>query len=271
MGTMGTRKALMGMAMAVCALAACSAPVSFRDPAEPAAVPPAPAPPSAAEDGPCHSLGEGLVAYDTGDAQRVTFAIADRFRETGVVLTSCVQVPGGYAQEWQATGFTGSEGFGRSGDVLVDSLETPTGSYTVTEAFGRQDPGTALEYHQLNELSRWSGRPGEHYNQYFEGKGAWPDENLWELMEEGLYEQAAVINYNRLPDMKPKAGLSYAIFLHAGMSESWGCISTDLATVTRFLKTAAPGDRFVMGVDHRIFLDPFSTSGAAGNRALNQH
>ena len=51
MGTMGTRKALMGMAMAVCALTACSAPVSFRGPAEPAA----------AVDGPCHSLGEGLV------------------------------------------------------------------------------------------------------------------------------------------------------------------------------------------------------------------
>lgn len=141
---------------------------------------------------------------------------------------------------------TGSEGFGRSGDVLVDSLETPTGSYTVTEAFGRQDPGTALEYHQLNGLSRWRGRPGEHYDQYFEGKRAWPD-------------------------MEPKAGLPCAIFLHAGMSESWGSISTDLATVIRFLKTAGPGDRFVMGVGHRIFLDPASTSGVAGNRALNQH
>jgi L,D-peptidoglycan transpeptidase YkuD (ErfK/YbiS/YcfS/YnhG family) len=245
----------MGTAMAVCALVACSAPVSFRGAATAAAAPPA------AVDGPCHSLGEGLVAYDTGDAQRVTFAIADRYRETAVVLTSCVQVPGGYAQEWQATGFTGSGGFGRSGDVLVDSLETPTGSFTVTEAFGRKDPGTALEYHELNELSRWGGRPGEHFNQYFEGKGALPDENLWQLMEEGLYEQAAVINYNRLPDMTPEAGLSYAIFLHAGMSESWGCISTDLGTVTRFLKTAVPGDRFVMGVDHKVFLDTSITGG----------
>ncbi|WP_264668092.1 hypothetical protein [Arthrobacter sp. VKM Ac-2550] len=251
---MGTRKTLMGMGMAaVCALAACSSPANFRGPATPAA-----APPSAAVDGPCHSLGEGLVAFETGDAERVTFAIADRYQETKVVLTSCVQVPGGYVQEWEATGFTGSAGFGRSGDVLVDSLETPTGSYTVTEAFGRKDPGTALEYHELNEFSRWGGRPGEHHNRYFEGRGAWPDENLWELMEIGLYEQAAVINYNRLPDMEPEPGLSYAIFLHAGMSESWGCLSTDLAIVTRFLKTAVPGDRIVMGVNREVFLDASS-------------
>ena len=48
-------------------------------------------------------------------------------------------------------------------------------------------------------------------------------------------------------------GASFAIFLHAGNSPTLGCISTNLRTVTRLLKSAKPGDRIVMGVDHAVF------------------
>ena len=238
------------LALAFAAATGCSAPVPGS--AGPAASP-APAP---AAEGPCRLLAEGRAAFEAGGADRVTFAIGEAYGKTAVKLTACVRVPGGYAEEWEAAGFTGSEGFGKPGPVRVNSLLTPSGSYTVTEAFGREDPGTALEYHELSPSSRWGARPGDHYQQYFEGAGAWPDENLWELMEDGLYEQAAVINYNRPPDMEPQPGLSHAIFLHAGMEESWGCISTDLATVTAFLRTAVPGDRIIMGVEDAVFAAP---------------
>ena len=210
----------------------------------------------ASAEGPCRRLSQNQVAYPVGDAQRVTIATAKAYGQTNVSLTGCVKVAGGYAQEWHASGYAGTAGFGRPGDVQVDSQLTPSGSFTVTEAFGREDPGTKLDYHRIVPSSRWGGRAGPDYNRYFEGAGAGPDENMWQLMQDGLYKQGAVINYNRPPDMEPRPGLTYAIFLHAGMAESWGCLSTDLATVTRFLQDAVPGDRIVMGVDADVFRLP---------------
>jgi len=217
----------------------------------PTAAPSEPAPP--AVDGPCHALAEGTVRFEAEGAERVLFATADHRADTEVELTGCLRVDGGYAQEWSAPGFIGQGGFGPPQATEADSLQTPTGSYTMTEGFGREDPGTALEYQALNPASRWGGRKGPTFNEYFEGRGAGPDENLWDLMEAGLYEQAVVINFNRPPDAVAQHGLSYAIFLHAGLTESWGCVSTDLETVTRVLRDATPGDRIIMGAVDDVF------------------
>lgn len=213
------------------------------------------APPSTALDGPCHELSQGRVRFDTADAQRVVFATAEERQSTEVVLTGCVQTEDGYSEEWTAPGFIGEGGFGPVDSTEVNTLQTPTGSYSVTEGFGREDPGTALEYHTLTPDSRWGGREGPYFNEYFEGSGEWPDEDLWELMDDGLYEQAVVVNFNRPPDAVAQLGLSFAIFLHAGLTESWGCVSTDLETVTRVLRDATPGDRIVMGAVGDVFRD----------------
>lgn len=217
--------------------------------------------PAVAAEGPCRELTDGTVRFDTAGAQRVIFATAAERSSTEVDLTGCVRIEGGYAQEWSAPGYVGQGGFGPAQDTEVNSLQTPTGSYTMTEGFGRRNPGTALQYHELSPDSRWGGREGPHFNQYFEGPGRWPDENLWELMRSGLYEQAVVINFNRPPDAVARHGLSFAIFLHAGLTESWGCVSTDLGTVTRVLENATPGDRIVMGAVGDVFRpDPTPTS-----------
>lgn len=225
-------------------LTGCSSGWQTSTPSEP--VTPAP-------EGPCHALAEGTVRFEAAGAERVVFAIADRRADTEVELTGCARVDGGYAQEWSAPGFIGQGGFGPPETTEADSLQTPTGSYSMTEGFGREDPGTALDYQALNPDSRWGGRRGPTFNQYFEGRSAGPDENLWDLMEAGLYEQAVVINFNRPPDAVARHGLSYAIFLHAGLTESWGCVSTDLETVTRVLRNATPGDRIVMGAVDDVF------------------
>lgn len=211
--------------------------------------------PEPAADGPCHDLTEDRVRYDTGDSQRVVFAVGQERETTDVELTGCVRVADGYAEEWTAPAVIGSGGFGPAHETEVNSLQTPSGSYTMTEGFGRQDPGTELEYNTLNEYSRWGGREGPYFNQYFEGPGARPDENLWRLMQQGLYEQSVVINFNRPPDSQAQHGLSFAIFLHAGMAESWGCVSTDVDTVTRVLQNATPGDHMVMGAADDVFQD----------------
>lgn len=82
-------------------------------------------------------------------------------------------------------------------------------------------------------------------------------------MEAGLYEQAVVINFNRPPDAVARHGLSFAIFLHAGLTESWGCVSTDLDTVTRVLQNATPGDRIVMGAVDDVFREAGSPAASA--------
>ncbi len=193
------------------------------------------------------------MLHPTYGVKRVTFATATSYRETRVLITGCVRSAEGYVQEWQTTGFAGRNGFAPPGEMWQNTLYSPSGSFSFTEALGRENPGTQLEYHTINPDSRWGGEPGPTYNQYFEGEDGGADENLWFYLQQGFYEQAAVINWNREPDMPTVQGASFAIFLHAGNALTVGCISTDLATVTRLLQRATPGDRIVMGVEEMVF------------------
>ncbi|GGJ52610.1 hypothetical protein ACTXJE_10935 [Glutamicibacter ardleyensis] len=201
--------------------------------------------------GPCESANQVKPEYEL--SQRVTFVLAAGYGENSVDITHCLLSEGGYSEQWRAKGFSGSTGFAKPGPVYVNSLLSPTGSYSVTEAFGRTNPGTNLPYEKLRQDSYWGGRHSAHFNNYFEGAGQFPDEPLWKYMQAGDYEQAAVINYNRPPEGQPVPGQSFAIFLHAGMRATWGCISTDLGTVEKYLRQTQPGDRIVMGVKSEIF------------------
>lgn len=214
---------------------------------------PPPSENAASFSGPCQRVHQLKPEYGLGAGERVTFALANEHGQTKVAITSCIRGPLGYVQEWQTEGYTGSAGFAAPGPVKVNSLKTPSGSYSVSESFGRSNPGTSLPYNQVQEDSYWGGSAGPNFNNYFHGAGTWPDEPLWDIMEAGDYEQAAVINYNRPPDMEAVHGRTFAIFLHAGSSETWGCIATDLGSVTKFLRTANPGDRIIMGVESSIF------------------
>ena len=70
----------------------------------------------------------------------------------------------------------------------------------------------------------------------------------------GDYRQGAVINYNRAPDSPITMNAGFAIFLHANPVPTWGCISLSESDVVRYLRTAAPGDRLIMGVGSDVFL-----------------
>lgn len=202
---------------------------------------------------PCQRLSAGQVTYSGFGANRVTFATAETRESNRVTITGCVRSGSGYVQEWQDWGYAGLKGFAPPGLTWEDTFKSPTGSYSVTEALGRSNPGTALAYHTVNQNSRWGGEYGHTYNQYFEGRGGPSDENLYTYMNQGFYEQAAVINYNRQPDMPVTQGASYAIFLHAGRTTSAGCISTSLEVVNRFLRSNGPGDRIIMGAVDDVF------------------
>jgi L,D-peptidoglycan transpeptidase YkuD (ErfK/YbiS/YcfS/YnhG family) len=208
---------------------------------------------------PCARLSAGQTKFSGFGANRVTFATSTTRNTNLLTITGCVRSGSRYIQEWQDWGYAGQYGFAAQNREWEDTYRSPTGSFSFTEALGRSNPGTALKYYKVNYRSRWGGEWNGNYNRYFEGAGGEADENLWTFMNQGYYEQAAVINYNRPPDSKTVPGASYAIFFHAGRAPSAGCISTSLATVTRLLRSNRPGDRIIMGAVDDVFT-PYSSN-----------
>ena len=212
---------------------------------------------------PCERLSRGQTKFSSFGANRVTFATSSDRNSDLVTITGCVRSGNAYVKEWQDWGYSGINGFAAQNHEWESTGRSPTGSFSFTEAFGRANPGTALQYHTINYWSRWGGERGPNYNQYFEGAGGPIDENLWDNMNLGYYEQAAVINYNRQPDSPVVQGASFAIFFHAGRVPSLGCISTSLSTVTRLLQSSRPGDRIIMGSVDDVFT-PYSSNPLGG-------
>jgi uncharacterized protein with LGFP repeats len=206
----------------------------------------------------CEALNRGGVKYGTAGAQRVSFAIAERYATTPVSFATCLKGASGYKLEWNVPGYAGESGFAWAGIATGPTINkySPTGSFTVTEAFGLGNPGTALNYISLNSYSRWGGRLNSNYNKYFESSAdVFPDENMWYYATRPShdYRQGVVINYNRPPDSPIVMNAGFAIFLHANRVPTWGCISLLESDVTRFIRSAVPGDRIVMGVGGDVF------------------
>lgn len=207
----------------------------------------------------CPGLNSGAVKYNTNGASRVTFSIAEEYGATRVNFITCVRQPdGSYVKEWGALGSAGESGFAGPGVATGPTWQkySPTGSFTVTEAFGLGDPGTALAYRTLNPYSRWGGQLNNNYNKYFESSAdVFPDENMWYFATRPSrdYRQGVVINYNRPPDAPITMNAGFAIFLHGNNVPTWGCISLNDGDLLQYLRTAHPGDRFVMGVAYDIF------------------
>ncbi|MCA4132261.1 hypothetical protein [Arthrobacter sp. M4] len=207
----------------------------------------------------CPALNVGAVRYSGAGAPRVSFAIADDYRATRVTFITCVrQADGSYVKEWGALGSAGESGFAGPGVATGPTWQkfSPTGSYTVTEAFGLGNPGTALAYRTLNPFSRWGGQLNANYNKYFESSAdVFPDENMWYYATRPShdYRQGVVINYNRPPDSSIVMNAGFAIFLHENNVPTWGCISLNDGDLIQYMLTAQPGDRFIMGVAYDIF------------------
>lgn len=207
----------------------------------------------------CTTLNDGRIKYPTGNANRVTLTFAGDYGQSYATVAYCQRVAGTYVTDWRTDGRVGAAGFKPPG---VPSGPTrynysPTGSYTVTEAFGLGNPGTALPYRTLNPNSRWGGNPWTAtYNKYFEST-SWVgyDENMWYFATGAShdYRQGAVINYNRPPDSEIVQDAGFAIFLHEHKVPTAGCIALDDWAVEDFLRKSTPGDRIIMGVARDIF------------------
>lgn len=207
----------------------------------------------------CTTLNDGRSKYSTGDAKHVTLTFAAEYGQSYATVLFCKRVAGTYVAEWKTDGRVGASGFKPPGVASGPTRYnySPTGSFSVTEAFGLGNPGTALPYRTLNPNSRWGGNPGTAtYNKYFEST-SWVgyDENMWYFATGGShdYRQGAVINYNRPPDSEIVQDAGFAIFLHEHKVPTAGCISLDDWAVEDFLRNSTPGDRIIMGVARDIF------------------
>ncbi|MFF2030071.1 hypothetical protein [Arthrobacter sp. NPDC058192] len=202
----------------------------------------------------CHKLNNGQAKYPTYGAKRVLLTWTSGYGISHATNMYCVNVAGAYVPDWRTDGYVGKSGFKPPGvpSGPTRNLYSPTGSFSVTEAFGLGNPGTKLSYRTLNPRSRWGGNPWTAtYNKYHESSSwvGW-DENMWWFASLGDYRQGAVINYNR-PNIVQNAG--FAIFLHMHKVPTAGCISLDDWAVVDYLRKSSPGDRIMMGTYGALF------------------
>ena len=119
----------------------------------------------------CHKLNNGQAKYPTYGANRVLLTWTQDYGMSHATNLYCKNVAGAYVPDWRTDGYVGKSGFKRPGvpSGPTRNLYSPTGSFSVTEAFGLGNPGTKLSYRTLNPRSRWGGNPWTPtYNKYHE-------------------------------------------------------------------------------------------------------
>lgn len=120
----------------------------------------------------------------------------------------------------------GQNGMKYASQVYEMDKCTPTGIYTLTEAFGiNSNPGSGLPYRQLDGSEYWvDDENSQYYNtmQFGEPNGRWNSaEKLIDFP--GYYNYSIVIDYNRWPVVP---GKSSAIFIHCDMGVyTYGCVA----------------------------------------------
>ncbi len=131
----------------------------------------------------------------------------------------------------------GSAGIGQQSE---GSTRTPQGTFTLTEAFGRDaDPGTALPYHQTRPNDWWvSDVHSPEYNTLQNCVDCPFDTSVSEHLYyiTPYYDYAVVMDVNRWPAVP---GDGSAFFLHiTDHAPTAGCVAIDrdpLLTIMRWL------------------------------------
>ncbi len=202
---------------------------------------------------PCSAANHGKLRYPTGDARHVVFAVSDAYTSNYVVVTECVRTKQGWKTVSSTNGRAGTKGFAEPGQKREGDGKSPTGSFTLTEAFGMGNPGTRLPYRKLNTTGDcWGSTIGQSkYNEYYSGACRSTDEDLSATMLSGPYRQTVVIDYNR---PKIVEGYGSAIFFHVGgVKPTAGCISITEDRLRTVMRSLVKGDRMIMGPQSELF------------------
>lgn len=138
----------------------------------------------------------------------------------------------------------GANGVARPGEKVEGDKMTPSGSYTLTEALGR-DPvvNTKLTYRQATDNDAWDERPDSPtYNQWVSGDAA---KGLTERLgaDSELMRVCIVVDYNRWPAVPGKGS---AIFIHRAHPDgagTLGCIGFEKDDLDWLLATLDPAKK----------------------------
>lgn len=200
------------------------------------------------------------LPFGTANATQVITVTAGSLASTSGVLQAWQRVGAGWQRHGPAlTAWLGSDGL--TAHPSEQTTATPVGSFTLTQAFGRQpNPGTALPYRQTTPADWWISQPGLLYNtlQRCSGScpfdtstdGSNPNEHLYDEMP--YYEYAVVIDANTANSptgVRPDGGSAYFLHVTVG-APTQGCVSVDesaLVTLMRWLAPAAH-PRILIGV-----------------------
>lgn len=138
----------------------------------------------------------------------------------------------------------GANGVARPGEKVEGDKMTPSGSYTLTEALGRDTAvNTKLAYRQATDNDAWDERPDSPtYNQWVSGDAA---KGLTERLgaDSELMRVCIVVDYNRWPAVPGKGS---AIFIHRAHPDgagTLGCIGFEKDDLDWLLATLDPAKK----------------------------
>jgi L,D-peptidoglycan transpeptidase YkuD (ErfK/YbiS/YcfS/YnhG family) len=201
------------------------------------------APPPGAKQG--QALPPGVPVPPAGTDQLVTVLVPAATSTSGT-LRGWQRAPGG---GWNSVlgpvrVRVGTDGVGTAREGVN---RTPRGTFTLSQAFGRQpNPGTALPYRRVGASDWWvSDTKSPAYNtfrtcepgtcSFDEGAG----ENLGRAG--ASYDYAMVIGYNTAP-VRPGAGSAFFVHVDAG-APSQGCVEVPRASVLSLIRWLAPAHK----------------------------
>lgn len=204
----------------------------------------------------CHTVLAG-VPVKVRKSER-TRTVVDGIGARRALLSFWVrdESPCGFVQVFSVRAWVGQNGFANGKTRRQGSLTTPTGTYTMTEAFGiNPNPGTALPYHQVVAGDWWVQDNNSPYynslrNESQGGFRATPHglNGSERLQDYGTqYAHAVVINFNRAPDVQV-AKRGSGIFLHAnsGKGATAGCVSIGKPKLRLLMSYLRPRDRITI-------------------------
>jgi L,D-peptidoglycan transpeptidase YkuD (ErfK/YbiS/YcfS/YnhG family) len=197
--------------------------------------------------------------FRTHNATKVITVVAQSTGSTTARLEAWTKASGG---GWLRHGrsviaHVGSDGLSTQASEYRSA--TPIGSFTLTQAFGRNaDPGTRLHYFRTRTSDWWISQSGPLYNTHQRcssncgfRQGS-PNEHLY--YETPYYNYAVVIDYNtRNSSTGVVQGKGSAFFLHvhpAGTGATAGCVAIRQAKLIRLMRWLNPGahPRILIGV-----------------------
>ena len=199
------------------------------------------------------------LPYSTGNATQVITVTAPSASDT----TGTVQAWLRQGSSWRRVGPAIAANVGADGmsaQASESRSATPEGSFTLTQAFGRDaDPGTALPYRRTTPADWWISQAGQLYNtfQHCATQCAFtlgaPNEHLY--YETPFYDFAVVIDYNTANSPTGvRQGAGSAFFLHVEDGPgrpTAGCVSIPSDQLVRIMRWLRPADhpRILIGVD----------------------